>query len=151
MREDVSFYETSAQVIPLLLLAAGLETSFLKNLRPFAGEEERRKHAWTDAIYLSLGVALIMAGEVAALRASLVGHAGWLAERLTGIALLVGFWGVFTPLLNEVMATTTSMLDEHDIVGARRRAATAAGKYTSKAIHGAIWVLAGLLLAGVWV
>jgi hypothetical protein len=151
MREDVSFYETSAQVIPLLLLAAGLETGFLKNLRPFATPEERARHAPSDAIMLPLAVVLVLAGEVAALHASLVGHSGWLGERLTGVALLIGFWGVFTPILNAVIETMRETLDEHVDPDKPRRVSRAAGGWASKAIHGSIYAMAALLLAGVFV
>jgi hypothetical protein len=146
MREDVSFYETSAQVIPVLLLATVLEARFLGNLRPFAGPEERKKHAPRDAIMLPIAVALVLAGEAAALHASLVGDANGAAELLTGVALLVGFWGVFTPILNEVIQASNEMLDEHAITGRGRRAAKATGKWTSKAIHVAIPLMGVYLL-----
>jgi hypothetical protein len=107
---DVSFYETSAQVIPLLLLAAVVETRFVDHLRPF--EPPTRRTAVSDAILLPLAGVVIFAGEVAALHASMAGTGSTFQKRLVAIALLLGLWGLLTPILNQIIAATTKTLDE---------------------------------------
>ena len=149
---DVSFYETSAQVVPLLLLAAAVETRFLEDLRPFESRTERTRHAVSDAILLPLAVVILFAGEAAALHVSLVGTASWLEKRLTVVALLLGFWGLFTPILNQVIVTTMNALEEaneaKDGTPQVSGVAAKAGLWASKVMHAAIIAMGVLVMIG---
>jgi hypothetical protein len=145
---DISFYETSAQVIPLLLLATVVETGFLKDLRPFESAAEHAQHALSDAILLPLAVVITFAGEVAALHVTLVGTASGIEQRLTGVALVLGFWGVFTPILNQVIAATMKHFPQDGGAPRGHRVAETAGRVASKVMHGAMVAIGILVLIG---
>jgi hypothetical protein len=142
----MAFYEAAAQVIPLLILAAAVETRFLQNLRPLAGRQPGKKELISDAFLLPLAVLVMISGELAALHVTLVGEATGLEQRLTGLAILAGAFGVATPILNTIIATTTKNLEPYGegcVKFARRT-----GVITMEAIHLGLVVLAGLVLAG---
>jgi len=111
---DVSFYNTVAQVLPVFLLAAAIESGFLKNLRPFA-ESTPRWLGIVDAVALPLGVVVIMAGELAALHVVIGGQAGKVEHLIVVWALLAGAFGVTTPILNHVTLATMASLKRYGV------------------------------------
>lgn len=145
---DLSFYEAAAQVIPILLLALAVETRFLENLRPFAVGSRRptRRLLLQDAVLLPIAVVAMVAGELAALHVLLDGHASGLEQRLTVVALLVGAFGIATPILNLVTLATRRNLEDFG----RRPAQFAEkfGGYTIRVIHVALIGLGVLALGG---
>ena len=142
---DTAFYETSAQVIPLLLLAAGVETQWLPNLRPLHGGETSRLKARLDAVVLPGAALLILAGELAALHTSLAWDPTALQQRLTLLALLLGCLGVFTPILNAVAQTTSKALEPYGESQLARRAGLAA----IRMVQLTVVVLSVLVIIGV--
>jgi hypothetical protein len=112
--EDVSFYSTVAQVLPVFLLAAAIESGFLENLRPF-DESIPRWVGIVDAVALPLGVVVIVAGELAALDVVIGGHVGKLEHLIVVWALLAGAFGVTTPILNKVTIATMASLNPYGV------------------------------------
>jgi hypothetical protein len=145
---SLSFYETAAGVIPLLIVASAIETHFLENLRPaWAQRRAPTKVALlSDVVALPIAVIITISGEFAALHVLLVQSATGVEQRLTALAVLIGAFGVVTPILNMVIKTTTTSLAAYGETS--RRFALRFGQTTMTAVHLALYALAVLVLAG---
>jgi|tagenome__1003787_1003787.scaffolds.fasta_scaffold19601619_1 hypothetical protein len=142
---DLTFYETSAQVIPLLLLAAGVETQWLQNLRPLEETVSRRKTR-LEAVSLLVAALVVFAGELAALNVSLTGAPAELEKRLVILALLLGCFGVFTPILNSIIRATQPNLARYGDA----RVGRAAGMIAIRLVHATVALTGALTVFG-WI
>lgn len=143
---NLPFYEASAQVIPLLVLASAVETRFLENLRPDTSHKPRKFELVRDAFLLPLAVVVMIAGELAALHVTLVGRTTGVEQCLTALAVIAGAFGLATPILNTIIKTTTTSLEQYGdgyVTFARR-----CGTWTITGIHLVLLALAVLVVVG---
>lgn len=90
----------------------------------------------------------MIAGELAAVHVTFVGHANPAEQRLTALAVLAGVFGVATPILNTVIKITTASLnpfgDDYE------RFALRCGVLAITTVHFVLYALAAVVLvAGV--